>query len=174
MERTNVDNSQRDSAIENKSPKNNFVSNFKNNSNSCSNRETDTSTSAISVSASNSTITMKLLQRTSLPDNSASSTSKKTTNPTLVKSPLENMAAAFQPVMMMLHQPADEYQSANYTAPTSNQTVKILRRPTTTTEKRDNGVRPKQPLKSLKQREQEYAEARLRILGAAKNPDDDG
>uniref|UniRef100_A0A1A9VZQ0 SUZ domain-containing protein n=1 Tax=Glossina brevipalpis TaxID=37001 RepID=A0A1A9VZQ0_9MUSC len=86
---------------------------------------------------------------------------------------LNDMTATYQPVMMVLHKPTDEYQSTNYTAPISNQTVKILRRPTQTKEPRSNVVRPKQPLKSLKQREQEYAEARLRILGSAKNPEDE-
>ncbi|XP_041448361.1 uncharacterized protein LOC121403962 [Drosophila obscura] len=63
---------------------------------------------------------------------------------------------------------------ATYATPTINQTVKILRRPAQAEERRDtNGMKPKQPIKTLKQREQEYAEARLRILGAAKNPEDD-
>ncbi|XP_016964526.1 CCR4-NOT transcription complex subunit 3 [Drosophila biarmipes] len=78
------------------------------------------------------------------------------------------------PVMMVLHKSSNEYDSASYATPTSNQTVKILRRPAQAEERRDtNGMRPKQPIKTLKQREQEYAEARLRILGAAKNPEDD-
>lgn len=52
-------------------------------------------------------------------------------------------------------------------------TVKILKRP-----QRDipdaltNGDKPKQPIKSLKQREQEYAEARKRILGEEKSPEE--
>ncbi|XP_017062463.1 enhancer of mRNA-decapping protein 1 [Drosophila ficusphila] len=78
------------------------------------------------------------------------------------------------PVMMVLHKSSNEYDAATYATPTSNQTVKILRRPAQAEERRDtNGMRPKQPIKTLKQREQEYAEARLRILGAAKNPEDD-
>ncbi|XP_016945946.3 nuclear transcription factor Y subunit beta [Drosophila suzukii] len=78
------------------------------------------------------------------------------------------------PVMMVLHKSSNEYDAASYATPTSNQTVKILRRPAQAEERRDmNGMRPKQPIKTLKQREQEYAEARLRILGAAKNPEDD-
>ncbi|XP_017014738.2 nuclear transcription factor Y subunit beta [Drosophila takahashii] len=78
------------------------------------------------------------------------------------------------PVMMVLHKPSNEYDAASYASPISNQTVKILRRPAQAEERRDtNGMRPKQPIKTLKQREQEYAEARLRILGAAKNPEDD-
>ncbi|XP_043661919.1 trithorax group protein osa [Drosophila teissieri] len=78
------------------------------------------------------------------------------------------------PVMMVLHKSSNDYDSATYSTPTSNQTVKILRRPAQAEERRDtNGMRPKQPIKTLKQREQEYAEARLRILGAAKNPEDD-
>lgn len=57
-------------------------------------------------------------------------------------------------------------------------TVKILRRPINGTvdgfisNGNDNG-KPKQPLKTLRQREQEYAEARLRILGEAKSPEED-
>lgn len=50
--------------------------------------------------------------------------------------------------------------------------VKILRRPE---HKRTSPVvndKPRQPVKTLQQREQEYAEARLRILGAAQSPDD--
>lgn len=79
-----------------------------------------------------------------------------------------------QPVMMVLHKTTNDYDAATYCTPTSNQTVKILRRPAQAEERRDiNGMRPKQPIKTLKQREQEYAEARLRILGAAKNPEDD-
>lgn len=35
-----------------------------------------------------------------------------------------------------------------------------------------NGDKPKQPIKSLKQREQEYAEARKRILGEEKSPEE--
>ncbi|XP_073970626.1 SUZ RNA-binding domain-containing isoform X2 [Rhodnius prolixus] len=54
--------------------------------------------------------------------------------------------------------------------------VKILQRPN------QNGFRnglmncetkPKQPLKTLQQREMEYAEARLRILGEARSPEED-
>ncbi|CAB3372844.1 Hypothetical predicted protein [Cloeon dipterum] len=49
-------------------------------------------------------------------------------------------------------------------------TVKILKRPTKTN---DNQVTPDQPVrrhKTLQEREQEYAEARLRILGSACSP----
>ncbi|KAI8038013.1 probable basic-leucine zipper transcription factor R [Drosophila gunungcola] len=89
-------------------------------------------------------------------------------------SPAEVDPPAQQPVMMVLHKSSNEYDAASYATPTSNQTVKILRRPAQAEERRDtNGMRPKQPIKTLKQREQEYAEARLRILGAAKNPEDD-
>lgn len=78
------------------------------------------------------------------------------------------------PVMMVLHKSNSEYDAANYATPISNQTVKILRRPAQAEERRDtNGIRPKQPIKTLQQREQEYAQARLRILGSAKNPEDD-
>lgn len=52
-------------------------------------------------------------------------------------------------------------------------TVKILKRPTS--EKSDNKLnetKPKAPVKTLQQREQEYAEARLRILGSAKSEEE--
>lgn len=118
---------------------------------------------------------MKLLQRSSTQAQDSSASTQTTTagNKNFVKSPLHDMAATFEPVMMVLHKPNDEYSSATYTQPTVNQTVKILRRPTQSSEPRNNGMRPKQPIKTLKQREQEYAEARLRILGSAKNPEDD-
>lgn len=52
--------------------------------------------------------------------------------------------------------------------------VKILKRPTND---RANQVaveqKPKAPIKTLQQREQEYAEARLRILGSAKSEEDE-
>ena len=120
---------------------------------------------------------MKLLQRTQSQDaaitNSPTTNSLSSSSSSALKSPLDDMSASFQPVMMVLHQPVDEYQSANYTAPITSQTVKILRRPTQSSEPRNNGMRPRQPIKTLQQREQEYAEARLRILGSAKNPEDD-
>lgn len=59
----------------------------------------------------------------------------------------------------------------NYT--TNKSAVKILRRPTQSNESRSLNFKPKQPIKTLQQREQEYAEARLRILGSAKNPEDE-
>lgn len=115
---------------------------------------------------------MKLLQRSTTQDSTTSSTSTSSSKPAN-RSPLDDMSSTFQPVMMVLHKPQDEYQSANYTPPIANQTVKILRRPTQSSEPRNNGIRPKQPIKTLQQREQEYAEARLRILGSAKNPEDE-
>ncbi|XP_020715186.1 ras-interacting protein RIP3 [Ceratitis capitata] len=115
-------------------------------------------------------VPMKLLQRNA---NNSPSSSMQTTTAADSKSPLDDMAASFQPVMMLLNQPADEYQSQTYASPTNLQTVKILRRPTQSMEPRNNGIKPRQPIKTLQQREQEYAEARLRILGAAKNPEDD-
>lgn len=56
-------------------------------------------------------------------------------------------------------------------------TVKILKRPTRDSQGSGdgpllNGDKPKQPIKSLKQREQEYAEARRRILGEEKSPEE--
>lgn len=54
--------------------------------------------------------------------------------------------------------------------------VKILKRPTTDSRGSGDGPlnddKPKQPIKSLKQREQEYAEARRRILGEEKSPEE--
>lgn len=89
---------------------------------------------------------------------------------------LSESAMSFQnsiSMMMVLQQTENEYKSSNYTNATP--TVKILRRPAqqNASSNRDNGIRPKQPIKTLQQREQEYAEARLRILGSAKNPEDD-
>lgn len=53
-------------------------------------------------------------------------------------------------------------------------TVKILKRPTNEkTNKSPADTRPKVPVKTLQQREQEYAEARLRILGAAKSAEEE-
>lgn len=135
---------------------------------------------SLSAASGNSSQPMKLLQRTQSQDTTISavnpgnfSLSSPNSSSSALKSPLDDMSASFQPVMMVLHQPADEYQSANYTQPISSQTVKILRRPTQSSEQRNNGMRPRQPIKTLQQREQEYAEARLRILGSAKNPEDD-
>ncbi|XP_058794240.1 SUZ domain-containing protein 1 [Phymastichus coffea] len=54
-------------------------------------------------------------------------------------------------------------------------TVKILKRPDRNSPGDGiliNGDKPKQPIKSLKQREQEYAEARKRILGEEKSPEE--
>lgn len=56
-------------------------------------------------------------------------------------------------------------------------TVKILKRPTRDSQGSGDGPmlneeKPKQPIKSLKQREQEYAEARRRILGEEKSPEE--
>lgn len=94
--------------------------------------------------------------------------------PTSATSLDDESSASSQPVMMVLHKSSSEYDAANYATPMSNQTVKILRRPAQAEERRDqNGIRPKQPIKTLQQREQEYAQARLRILGSAKNPEDD-
>ncbi|XP_017023948.1 uncharacterized protein [Drosophila kikkawai] len=127
---------------------------------------------------------MKLLQRPQslLESNSSSSGGGSTPSPRQITiarkptplQPTEADLQAPQPVMMVLHKSTNDYDSASYATPTTNQTVKILRRPAQAEERRDtNGMRPKQPIKTLKQREQEYAEARLRILGAAKNPEDD-
>lgn len=53
-------------------------------------------------------------------------------------------------------------------------TVKILKRPTNDRNSLQAAdAKPKAPIKTLQQREQEYAEARLRILGSAKSPEDE-
>lgn len=46
-------------------------------------------------------------------------------------------------------------------------TVKILKRPSKDSTVMNGDSKPRQQFKTLKQREQEYAEARLRILGEA-------
>ncbi|XP_063228202.1 SUZ domain-containing protein 1 isoform X2 [Bacillus rossius redtenbacheri] len=72
------------------------------------------------------------------------------------------------------------FQDDSYRSQYSSQepTVKILKRP----QKNMNGskhsvvmngdAKPRQPVKTLQQREQEYAEARLRILGEARSPEE--
>lgn len=58
----------------------------------------------------------------------------------------------------------------------SEPTVRILQRPSKSAGDGDglvNGDVNKRVVKSLQQREQEYAEARLRILGEAKSPNED-
>lgn len=51
--------------------------------------------------------------------------------------------------------------------------VTILKRPTSGANSNSSeNSKPKPPIKTLQQREQEYAEARLRILGSAQSPDD--
>lgn len=90
---------------------------------------------------------------------------------------MSNLAMSFQnsiPMMMVMQQTENEYSSSNYTTG-AIPSVKILRRPVqqNSVSSRNKGERPKQPIKTLQQREQEYAEARLRILGSAKNPEDD-
>lgn len=52
-------------------------------------------------------------------------------------------------------------------------TVKILKRPSKDAQSQNGDCRPRQPIKTLKQREQEYAEARLRILGEAHSSEKD-
>lgn len=52
-------------------------------------------------------------------------------------------------------------------------TVKILRRPANDKNNQQAEQKPKAPIKTLQQREQEYAEARLRILGSAKSAEDE-
>ncbi|XP_047110337.1 SUZ domain-containing protein 1 [Schistocerca piceifrons] len=56
--------------------------------------------------------------------------------------------------------------------------VKILKRPQRTAQGNGNGhllngdTKPRQPVRTLQQREQAYAEARLRILGEARSPEE--
>lgn len=148
----------------------------------------DTTTSCKSTTAGEAKTEkkMKLLQRpqspqeTSLKSNSSMAT---TAGPKQIMIAKKQVSASGQvidpdlttaPVMMVLHKSASEYDAANYANSINNQTVKILRRPAQAEERRDlNGIRPKQPIKTLQQREQEYAQARLRILGSAKNPEDE-
>lgn len=55
----------------------------------------------------------------------------------------------------------------------SEPTVKILKRPTHSHgSKSSMDAKPKAPMKTLQQREHEYAQARLRIMGSAKSSDD--
>lgn len=67
----------------------------------------------------------------------------------------------------------DECMRTQYVPP--EPTVKILKRPSNEKSKEQllAESRPKAPIKTLQQREQEYAQARLRILGSAKSADDD-
>ncbi|GAB6019938.1 SUZ domain-containing protein 1 [Chamberlinius hualienensis] len=65
----------------------------------------------------------------------------------------------------------EEVPRTQYTRPEPH--VKILKRPMGVSKSDLNGERSKQqPIKSLQQREAEYAQARLRILGAAKSEED--
>ncbi|ALC38054.1 CG31908 [Drosophila busckii] len=135
--------------------------------------ETDNSKCTTIIEPESVTGKMKLLQRPqSLQENGPAASPKQLM---IAKKPdNDDDATSAAPVMMVLHKSASEYDAATYATPINNQTVKILRRPAQSEERRDsNGMRPKQPIKTLQQREQEYAEARLRILGSAKNPEDD-
>ena len=69
----------------------------------------------------------------------------------------------------------DDGMRSRYVPP--KPTVKILKRPQRDSQGSGdgpifNGDKPKQPIKSLKQREQEYAEARKRILGEERSPEE--
>lgn len=141
---------------------------------------TDSNTNKQLYSSVDSTGTsnMKVLQRPqSLQENSSAASALSAAPKQLMiakKSSDTDLTTAPPPVMMVLHKSSSEYDAVNYATPINNQTVKILRRPAQAEERRDtNGIRPKQPIKTLQQREQEYAQARLRILGSAKNPEDD-
>lgn len=67
----------------------------------------------------------------------------------------------------------DDCMRTQYVPP--EPTVKILKRPSNdkTKEQLLAEARPKAPIKTLQQREQEYAEARLRILGSAKSAEEE-
>lgn len=78
-----------------------------------------------------------------------------------------------RPFAAMLLNDDDECLRAQYVPP--EPTVKILKRPTNDKNNQQllGEQKPKAPIKTLQQREQEYAEARLRILGSAKSEEDD-
>jgi len=72
-------------------------------------------------------------------------------------------------VKMMLLNDDERLSTYGPTEPT----VKILKRPTLEQNNRSTTeAKPKAPMKSFRQREQEHQEARLRILGAAKSPEE--
>lgn len=50
--------------------------------------------------------------------------------------------------------------------------VRILKRPQTIRREENREIRPRMPMKSLQQREYEYAQARARILGADSDPNE--
>lgn len=80
------------------------------------------------------------------------------------------ISASIEPVILQEDVPRTQY------VPPQPQ-VKILKRPSGVTKSEGsllvNGEKSsKQPIKTLQQREAEYAEARLRILGAAKNEEE--
>lgn len=141
--------------------------------NNTNNKHQQPASSVDSTAAATSN--MKVLQRPqSLQENSSSSSSAAAPKQIMIAKKSSDTDMTTAPVMMVLHKSASEYDAVNYATPINNQTVKILRRPAQAEERRDtNGIRPKQPIKTLQQREQEYAQARLRILGSAKNPEDD-
>lgn len=88
------------------------------------------------------------------------------------KSPLMSAAENSRPFSLLLLNDDDSMRTP-YTPP--EPTVKILKRPTNDRNSLQFGAdaKPKAPIKTLQQREQEYAEARLRILGSAKSPEDE-
>lgn len=74
---------------------------------------------------------------------------------------------------MLLNDDDNDCMRTQYVPP--EPTVKILRRPTN--DKNNQQLlaeqKPKAPIKTLQQREQEYAEARLRILGSARSEEEE-
>lgn len=91
-----------------------------------------------------------------------------TNNPTISNAGLE----CSRPFAAMLLNDEDCMRT-QYVPP--EPTVKILKRPTN--DKNNQQLlaeqKPKAPIKTLQQREQEYAEARLRILGSAKSEEEE-
>lgn len=72
--------------------------------------------------------------------------------------------------MLLMHNNDDDYRTQYGPI---EPTVKILKRPTLNNGSQTNSdARPKAPVKSLQQREHEYAQARLRIMGSAQSPED--
>lgn len=93
---------------------------------------------------------------------------KNVTNSKPVASPIDN-GQTFN--VMLLND--DECMRTQYVPP--EPTVKILKRPSNDKSKEQLAAeaRPKAPIKTLQQREQEYAEARLKIFGSAKSAEDE-
>lgn len=72
--------------------------------------------------------------------------------------------------MHIIMMPSDDEYRTQYVAPQPK--LKILKRPTSGGNQTSIESRPKPPVKTLQQREQEYAQARLRILGSARSAEE--